>query len=75
VDLPVVAIGGISPQNAQSLLQAGAHMLAVVHGLFGQTDIRAAARCYSNVLQSQATGRKKSQPEHDQIIISDSTMG
>jgi len=75
LDLPVVAIGGITPQNAQSLLQAGAHMLAVVHGLFGQKDIRATARQYSRLLQSQANGPQKSQPEHDQIIISDSTMG
>lgn len=42
--LPVVAIGGITTDNAPALIAAGADLLAVVDGLFGQPDIQAAAR-------------------------------
>lgn len=45
--IPLVAIGGITPQNAASLIAAGADMLAVVTGLFSAPDIAAAARDYA----------------------------
>lgn len=45
--IPIVAIGGITPENSGPLLRAGADMLAVVHGLFGQTDVRAAAERFT----------------------------
>ena len=47
LDLPLVAIGGITPDNGARLIAAGADMLAVVHGVFGQTDSEAAARRYA----------------------------
>ncbi len=37
-DLPVVAIGGITPENGQSLIAAGADMLAVISGLYASND-------------------------------------
>lgn len=43
LELPLCAIGGITPANAPQLLEAGADLLAVIHGLFGQPDVRAAA--------------------------------
>ncbi len=43
LDLPLVAIGGITPENGASLVAAGADCLAVISGLFGTDDIRAAA--------------------------------
>lgn len=46
LDIPVVAIGGITVQNAAPLLAAGADMLAVINDLFGQADIRTAAQQY-----------------------------
>jgi len=46
INLPIVAIGGIDVDNAQVLLDAGADFLAVVSGIFGQTDVRAAAESY-----------------------------
>lgn len=45
--IPIVAIGGITPDNAPLLLEAGADALAVVSGVFGQPDIQAAARRYA----------------------------
>ena len=44
IHLPIVAIGGITPENAGQLLGAGADMLAVINGIFGQNEIEAAAR-------------------------------
>jgi thiamine-phosphate pyrophosphorylase len=44
--LPLVAIGGITPENGAPLVAAGAHMLAVVEAVFGRPDIRAAARAF-----------------------------
>lgn len=40
---PIVAIGGITPDNGEALLTAGARMLAVIEGLFGAADPAAEA--------------------------------
>lgn len=45
--VPVVAIGGITPENGRALVEAGADMVAVVQGVFAQPDIQAAARRYA----------------------------
>jgi len=47
--IPIVAIGGITPDNGGSLLQAGADMLAVINGVFGQTDIKSAAQQFNQL--------------------------
>lgn len=47
LDLPLVAIGGITPENGGLLIEAGADMLAVIHGVFGQPDIETAARRFA----------------------------
>lgn len=44
--LPVVAIGGITPENARSVVDAGADMVAVISGVFDAPDPEAAARAY-----------------------------
>ena len=49
LDIPICAIGGISPDNAPALLEAGADMLAVIHGVFGQPDVEAAAKSYARL--------------------------
>lgn len=43
LQIPIVAIGGISVENATTLIQAGADMLAVIHAVFGQDNIKQAA--------------------------------
>lgn len=47
--LPIVAIGGITPENGAALIAAGADALAAIDGVFGQPDIRAAAARYAQL--------------------------
>lgn len=47
--LPLVAIGGITPENGSPLIRAGADFLAVVSGVFGAADVRASARRYAEL--------------------------
>lgn len=47
--LPLVAIGGITPQNGASLVQAGADALAVISALFDAADIQSAAQEFSKL--------------------------
>jgi thiamine-phosphate pyrophosphorylase len=44
LDLPIVAIGGITPDNGRTLIDAGADALAVISALFQVADGAAAAR-------------------------------
>jgi thiamine-phosphate pyrophosphorylase len=44
--LPRVAIGGITPDNAQPLIAAGADLVAVISGVFDAPDPLQAARAY-----------------------------
>jgi len=50
--IPIVAIGGITPENGASLIAAGADALAVIEGVFGQTDVRAAAGRYAQLFNT-----------------------
>ena len=45
--VPVVAIGGITLDNAPALLEAGADALAVISAVFAQPDIQDAARRFA----------------------------
>ncbi len=47
--VPVVAIGGITPDNGSALVEAGAHMLAAIHGIFGRIDTQTAASSYAKL--------------------------
>ncbi len=55
LSLPLVAIGGITPENGGPLIAAGADMLAVVEGVFGQPDIRAAALAYNRLFPTEVS--------------------
>ncbi len=48
---PLVAIGGILPENGRALIAAGASALAVIDGVFGQYDIEGAARAYQRLFE------------------------
>jgi thiamine-phosphate pyrophosphorylase len=54
IHLPIVAIGGITPQNGGILLDAGVDLLAVVRGVFGHDAPGAAARRYAQLFSRQA---------------------
>ncbi|MCE5231750.1 MAG: thiamine phosphate synthase [Mizugakiibacter sp.] len=47
--LPLVAIGGITPDNGGTLVEAGADYLAVIAAVFGAADVRAAARRFADL--------------------------
>jgi thiamine-phosphate pyrophosphorylase len=51
--VPIVAIGGITPDNGASLIEAGADALAVIEGLFNQPDIRVAAERYARLFNEE----------------------
>jgi thiamine-phosphate pyrophosphorylase len=55
LELPLVAIGGITPENGGPLIEAGADMLAVIQGIFGQPDIRTACRQLSELFEPKET--------------------
>ncbi len=52
--IPVVAIGGITPENAGTLIAAGADAVAVIHGIFAQSDIRQAASRYAVLFDTES---------------------
>lgn len=51
LSLPVVAIGGISPENGGQLIEQGADALAIIQGIFAQIDIKAAAQRHAALFQ------------------------
>ena len=53
LNIPIVAIGGISYENAAPLIQAGADMIAVINSVFGQDDIKRAARQFQLLFKQQ----------------------
>ncbi len=55
---PVVAIGGIDLDRGQALISQGADLLAVVHGLFGQTDAEAQARAFARLFATDPRNRR-----------------
>jgi len=55
--IPIVAIGGITPENGAPLIDAGADMLAVIQGLFAQQDIRTAAEQFHKLFVQNEDSR------------------
>jgi thiamine-phosphate pyrophosphorylase len=53
--LPIVAIGGIDPDNARKVLEAGADAVAVISAIAAADDIEEAARRMKGILEG--TGR------------------
>ena len=53
VRIPVIAIGGIGPDNADSVIDAGAGGVAVISAVVSQPDITAAARHLADVVAAR----------------------
>ena len=53
--LPVVAIGGITVENAPQLIAAGADSVAVITALFSAADIEATARQFTALFSRQSS--------------------
>jgi thiamine-phosphate pyrophosphorylase len=53
ISLPLVAIGGITLQNAREVYAAGADALAVIGAIFDATDIAASAAGFTRLHQQQ----------------------
>jgi len=51
LSLPIVAIGGITTENAKLLIQAGASSVAVIDGLFNQQNIKKTAEEFSKLFR------------------------
>lgn len=47
--LPVVAIGGLTPDNGRAAIEAGADGLAVISAVFDAPDVRKAAEAFSQL--------------------------
>ena len=51
--VPLVAIGGITPENAGQIIAAGADALAVISALFDAEDVQSAARRFSILFEKR----------------------
>lgn len=49
IQIPIVAIGGVTPVNAPALIDAGADMIAAIAGVFDTDNIEVAAREYAQL--------------------------
>lgn len=49
--LPVVAIGGLTPDNVRPVIDAGVAYVAVVSGIFGAADIQTATRRFTSLFE------------------------
>jgi thiamine-phosphate pyrophosphorylase len=56
-EIPCVAIGGITPENAQPLVEAGADFIAVCQAVWGKDDPADAVQRFEAVLNSPAKAR------------------
>jgi len=53
--VPIVAIGGITPDNGAQLVEAGADALAVINAVFGAHDIAGAAKRFARLFDELST--------------------
>ena len=56
-EIPCVAIGGITPENALPLVEAGADFLAVCQAVWGKGDPAAAVAAFETVLSGPSSAR------------------
>ena len=53
LEIPVVAIGGITTDNGKPLIEAGADMLAVITALFAQADVEQASYSFVQLFSEE----------------------
>ena len=58
VSIPIVAIGGITPENGGASIEVSADLLAVIESVFGQPDPKAAACRYTKLFHTPIPGVK-----------------
>jgi thiamine-phosphate pyrophosphorylase len=51
ISVPLVAIGGITPEHTAELIEAGADAVAVINGIFASNDYCKAARQYAMLFE------------------------
>jgi thiamine-phosphate pyrophosphorylase len=57
LNLPIVAIGGITPENAPQLIEAGADAVAVISALFAADDVKLAAQTFGALFSRAKPGK------------------
>lgn len=55
-DLPLLAIGGVTVERTSAVVEAGAHGVAAIRGIWNERDPQAAVRRYLEVLESARGG-------------------
>lgn len=60
LEIPVVAIGGITAANAPQVIRAGAHAIAVISAIFSAPEPRLAARKLQDLFEKGALARDQS---------------
>lgn len=58
LNIPLVAVGGISADNGAALIAAGADLLAVIRGVFGQADVKSAARRIAGLFDNETANHQ-----------------
>ncbi|MEQ8236024.1 MAG: bifunctional hydroxymethylpyrimidine kinase/phosphomethylpyrimidine kinase [Syntrophomonadaceae bacterium] len=72
VEIPVIAIGGITPENTTPLLAAGASGVAVISAILGSNDPIAAMRQFRKVLKpDEEHDMSVNFPSHEEQIDTD----
>jgi len=56
LSIPIVAIGGINPENGQSLVSAGADMLAVVNSIYSVEDPQQITKQFNQLFIQETSG-------------------
>jgi len=54
LSIPICAIGGITPENAAHVIEAGAHMVAVISSLWKAPDIKEQAQRFARLFEKRS---------------------
>jgi len=54
LNIPVVAIGGITLKNAHLIIDAGANAIAVINAIFSQDDVKSATQQFTKLFRAKS---------------------